>query len=78
MDIKERIQTVVDRIKNDDQLMAKFKEEPTKTVETVLGVDLPDEVLDQVVTGVKAKLAGAQLGDKLSGAAEGLKGIFGK
>lgn len=78
MDIKERIESIVDRIKNDDQLMAKFKEEPTKTVETVLGVDLPDEVLDQVVTGVKAKLAGAQLGDKLGGAAEGLKGIFGK
>lgn len=78
MDIKERIEKVVDRIKSDDQLLAKFKQEPTKTVESVLDVDLPDEVLDKVVAGVKAKLATANLGDKLGGAADGLKGIFGK
>lgn len=78
MDIKERIEKVVDRIKSDDQLLTKFKQEPTKTVESVLGVDLPDEVLDKVVAGVKAKLATANLGDKLGSAADGLKGIFGK
>ena len=74
MDIKERIEAVADRIKNDKDLMKKFKEDPTKTVESVLGVDLPDDVLDKVVVGVKAKLAGANLG----GGMDGIKGLFGK
>ncbi len=74
MDIKERIEVVVDRLKNDDKLMEKFKADPTKTIESVLGVDLPDGVLDKVVDGVKAKLSG----DKLKGAVDGIKGIFGK
>lgn len=78
MDIKERIEKVVDRIKSDDQLLAKFKQDPAKTVESVLDVDLPDELLDKVVAGVKTKLAGANLGDKLGAATEGLKGLFGK
>ena len=74
MDIKERIEAVADRIKNDKDLMKKFKEDPTKTVESVLDVDLPDDVLDKVVVGVKAKLAGANLG----GGIDGIKGLFGK
>lgn len=74
MDIKERIEVVADKIKNDKDLLNKFKTDPSKTVESVLGVDLPDEVLDKVVVGVKAKLAGANLG----GGIDGIKGLFGK
>ena len=78
MDIKERISTAVERIKSDDQLLEKFKKDPTTTVESVIGVDLPDGALEQVVAGVKARLATEDLGGKLGGAADGLKGLFGK
>ena len=72
MDIKARIEEVVGKIKNDPQLMEKFKKDPVKAVEGVLGVDLPDDLVEKLVTGVKAKLAG----DNLSGALGSLKKLF--
>ena len=49
-----------------------FQDDPIKTVEKLLGVDLPDEQLQPLVAGIKAKLAAAGLGGKL----EGLKNLF--
>lgn len=72
MDIKARIEEVVGKIKNDPQLMEKFKKDPVKAVEGVLGVDLPDDLVEKLVTGVKARLAG----DNLSGALGSLKKLF--
>ncbi|MDO4318429.1 MAG: hypothetical protein Q4C48_09520 [Lachnospiraceae bacterium] len=70
MDIKEQITGAVEKITKDKELQAQFKKDPVKTVENVLGVDIPDGVVDKVVDGVKAKLGA----DKLSG----LLGKFGK
>ncbi len=72
MDIKAKIEEVVGKIKNDPQLMEKFKKDPVKAVEGVLGVDLPDDLVEKLVTGVKARLAG----DNLSGALGSLKKLF--
>ena len=72
MDIKAKIEEVVGKIKNDPQLMEKFKKDPVKAVEGVLGVDLPNDLVEKLVTGVKAKLAG----DNLSGALGSLKKLF--
>lgn len=72
MDIKAKIEEVVGKIKNDPQLMEKFKKDPVKAVEGVLGVELPDDLVEKLVTGVKAKLAG----DNLSGALGSLKKLF--
>ncbi len=72
MDIKAKIEEVVGKIKNDPQLMEKFKKDPVKAVEGVLGVDLPDDLVEKLVTGVKARLAG----DNLSGALDSLKKLF--
>lgn len=74
MDIKEQISSVVEKISKDSALQEQFKKDPIKAVEKLLGVDLPDDVMEKVVSGVKAKLAG----DKLAGAADALKGLFGK
>ncbi len=74
MDIKEQISSVVEKISKDSALQEQFKKDPIKAVEQLLGVDLPDDVMEKVVSGVKAKLAG----DKLAGAADALKGLFGK
>lgn len=56
MDIKEKISELVDKIKADDKLKDQFAKEPVKTVEKLIGVDLPDDKLEAVVDGIKAKI----------------------
>lgn len=72
MDIKEQITKAVEKITRDKNLQEQFKTEPTKALESILGVDLPDEIVDQVVKGVKAKLTT----DKVSDALDSLKGLL--
>ena len=72
MDIKSKIQELVEKIQKDPQLRAAFKENPIKAVETLLGVDLPDDVVEKIVDGVKAKLTM----DTLSDVAGAFKKLF--
>ena len=65
MDIKAKIEEIVEKIKTDKTLAAKFKEDPIKAVESVIGVDLPDDKLKQVVDGIKAKMAADDAGGLL-------------
>lgn len=62
LDIKAEIEKIVDKIKNDKDLQAQFKSDPVKAVESLLGVDLPDDVVEKVTTGVKAKLTADAFG----------------
>ena len=57
MDIKEQIERMVGRVQKDKALQAQFKKDPVKAVEKLLGVDLPDDMVEKVVAGVKAKLS---------------------
>ncbi len=72
MDIKEKITEVVEKISKDKALQEQFQKEPIKAVEKVLGVDLPDDLIEKVVDGVKAKLTA----DKVSGAIDSFKKLF--
>ena len=74
MDIKDQITKAVERIASDKDLQEQFQKEPVKALERVLGVDLPDEIVEQVISGVKAKL----MKDKVSGAVDSLKGFLKK
>lgn len=74
MDVKEQITKAVDKITRDKKLQEQFQKDPVKALESVLGVDLPDDVVEQVVQGVKAKL----MTDKVSGAMDSLKGFIKK
>ena len=56
MDIKEQITKIVEKIKNEPEIAELFKKDPIKAVEKVLGVDLPDDVIEKIVDGVKAKI----------------------
>ncbi len=67
MDIKEKIQEVVEKLTKDKDLQEQFKEEPVKTLEKVLGVDLPDDMVEKVVQGVQAKMTTDKLSDALGG-----------
>ncbi|MCI9321394.1 MAG: hypothetical protein HFH05_15215 [Lachnospiraceae bacterium] len=73
MDIKEQITKVVERIAKDKNLQEQFQKEPVKALENVLGVDLPDEIVEQIINGVKAKLTA----DKVSDAVDSIKNLFG-
>ena len=57
MDIKEQIESIVEKLQKDKALQAQFKKDPVKAVEKLLGVDLPDDVIEKVVAGVKTKLS---------------------
>ncbi len=74
MDIKEQVTKAVEKITKDKDLQEQFKTEPAKALENVLRVDLPDEIVEQVINGVKAKLTT----DKVSDAVDSLKGLFNK
>ena len=65
MDIKAKVQEMVEKIQKDPKMLAEFKENPGKVVETLLGVDLPDDVVNKVVDGVKAKITLDKAGDVL-------------
>ncbi len=78
MDIKAKIEELVDKVKNDKDFAAKFKADPIKAVEGVLGVDLPDDKIKDIIDGVKAKVSFDDLGDKLGGIADKIGGLFGK
>ena len=72
VDIKEKITELVNKITKDEALQKQFKENPVKAVESLLGVDLPDEQVQKIVEGVKAKLTV----DTAKDAVEKLKKLF--
>ena len=70
--IKEKIEKIVEKIKKDPDFKEEFMKDPEKAIEKVTGIDIPDGMVDKVVDGVKAKIAG----DKLSGAMDSLKKMY--
>lgn len=71
MDIKAKIEELTSKVQKDPAVMANFQKNPVKTVESLLGVDLPDDQIQKVVDGIKAKISVNKLGDTLGG-------LFGK
>lgn len=78
MDIKAKIEELVEKIKNDKDIAAKFKNDPIKTVEELIGIDLPNDQIEKIVDGVKAKIDLDDLGGKLGAIGSKLGGLFGK
>ncbi len=85
MDIKEKIKDLVEdavaKLKADPELLASFKKEPVKAIEKVIGKDLPDEQIENVVGLIKAKLAGDEVKEKAGSIGDAIKGLgklFGK
>ena len=74
LDIKAKIEEIVKKLTSDKNLMAKFEKNPASVIEQFAGVDLPDEQVNQLVEGIKAKIKLDKVGDALGG----LGGLFGK
>ena len=73
-DIKAKVEELVGKIQKDPAQLKNFQDDPIKTVENLVGVDLPDDQLKPLVAGIQAKLAAGDLGNKLGG----LKNLFNK
>jgi hypothetical protein len=72
--LKDKLDDIVDKIKSDKNIAAKFQKDPVGTVEELLGVDLPNDQLENLVDMIKAKLKLEKAGDALGG----LGKLFGK
>ena len=70
MDIKAKIEEIVNKLNSDKDLMNKFNTNPVGLVEELIGVDLPDDQLNGLIEGIKAKLSLDKLG--------GLGKLFGR
>ena len=74
MDIKAKIEEIVKKLMNDKTLMAKFNRNPVSVIEELIGIDLPDDQINQLIDGIKAKIKLDQVGDMLGGIGK----LFGK
>ncbi len=74
MDLQKVIKQVLDALSNNDTLVKEFLADPAKVLESKLGIDLPNEQINAVVEGVKAKL---NL-DNAASVLNAVQGLFGK
>ena len=70
MDIQKIIKEAIDKLEGNEALIKAFMDNPVKTLEKLLGVNLPDDKIQPVIDGIKAKL-------KLNDAVDTAKSIFG-
>ncbi len=78
MDIQKIISDVLEKLKGDENLKENFLNNPTKVLEKLVGIDLPDEKIDAVIKGIMAKLNLDELADKAEDVLGALGGLFGK
>ena len=74
MDIRDKLEDIVEEIMKDKNLLAKFEKDPVSVIENLIGIDLPNDQVEKVVKAVKAKMGAEKLGDALGG----LGKLFGK
>ena len=74
MDIKAKVEELVEEIQKNPKLLAQFKEKPVPVIEKLVGMDLPDDQIMKLAELVKAKIDLDKAGDLL----KGLGGLFKK
>lgn len=70
--IQKKIEEVVEKVQGSDDLLKQFEKEPVKVIEKIVGKDLPDEIVEKIVTAVKSKISLDKAGDVL----DSLKKLF--
>lgn len=65
MDIKAKIDEIVTKVKNDKDFSSKFMSDPVSAIESVIGIDLPNDQINTLIDGVKAKITLDKAGDML-------------
>lgn len=72
IDIKAKVEELAAKPQKDPALLQSFQKDPAKALKTLTGMDLPEDRLQPLVAGLKAKLAASDLSGKL----DGLKKLF--
>ncbi len=72
MDIKAMAAQMVEKIKADPSLLARFQDEPVPVIESLIGMDLPDDQIEKLAEIVRAKIDLDKAGDLL----KGIGGLF--
>lgn len=67
MDIKAKIEELVEKIRSDKALRKKFTEDPVAAVEQLIGIDLPNDQIEKIVDGIKAKITADDIGSIIGG-----------
>ncbi len=78
MDIQKIIADVLKKLTENKDLVNSFKKDPVKVIEQLTGLDLPNDQLNAVIEGVKAKLDLDDAAKGAKGILNTLKGLFGK
>ncbi|MBD2848300.1 hypothetical protein IDH44_24150 [Paenibacillus sp. IB182496] len=65
MDLKSKIEEIIEKVKSDKNFASKFTADPVSAVESVIGIDLPNDQINAIIDGVKAKLTVDKAGDVL-------------
>ena len=55
-EVKKKIEEIVKKVTTDKDFAKEFKNDPVTAVEKVLGVDLPNDKINAIIDGVKAKM----------------------
>lgn len=56
MNLKKVVKNLIEEIQKDGKLGEQFEKDPVKVIESVIGKDLPDDVVEKVVAAVKANV----------------------
>lgn len=81
MDIQAKIQEIIQKFKQDSSLLDKFKADPIATIKELIGGEVEEDQLKELVSGVTDKIGSektegfveevkekaAEIGEKLSG-----------
>lgn len=66
-DVFDAIEDIVAKISKDKDLRETFEKNPAKAIESIIGINLPDDKVNDVVDAIKAKLTLDAVGDILGG-----------
>ena len=53
--VKDKVNEVLEKVKSDENFLKKFKENPITAIEEVMGIDLPDDKIEEIIKTVKEK-----------------------
>lgn len=54
--VKDKVNEVLEKVKSDENFLKEFKENPITAIEEVMGIDLPDDKIEEIIKTVKEKI----------------------
>ena len=75
-DKKEKLEAIIKKAKEDEKFKENLKKQPTKTIEDLFGVDLPDEEVKELALTVKSKIDLDKIEDFFDDTKNKIKNLF--